>query len=59
MITGLSTSCLRLVCLQLLQATSSVHTRIAGYFRGVLIFVILVVSLQVMKISTHEFFPPM
>ena len=29
---------------------------LVGYFRGVLIFVIFVVSLQVMKISTHEFF---
>ena len=32
--------------------------RIVGYFRGVLIFVIFMVSLQVTKISTYKFFHP-
>ncbi len=32
------------------------YYRIAGYFRGVLIFVIFVVNLWVMKVSTHKYF---
>ncbi len=32
------------------------YYHIAGYFRGVLIFVIFVVNLRVTKFSTHEYF---
>ena len=42
----------------LLDMVYIIHTRIAGNFRGVLIFVIFVTIPRVTKFSTHEFFHP-
>ena len=40
------------------QYSTCIYYRIAGYFRGVLIFIIFVVNPGVTKFSTHEIFHP-